>query len=153
MAWKIGLWLGISVVSGAAYHLAGLGGFPGAKLLRRVICPILALYLYISLSGGSLRLWWAYLAFLALNFGALSTYHDYLAPKGENWLSWLATGFIYGLAALPLIWCGAHLWAILGRSVFLAITITWLRTRTGKAFKEEFFSGFLYCATTPLLLV
>ena len=150
------LWiLGLSILSGALYHISGKGGFKGAKLLRRLLCPLLALGLFFTLKTPQIRHIWAYLAFLVLNYGALSTYHDYLAPDGssENWICWIMTGLCYGLAALPLIWCGVHWYLIIARAVILAITIMWLRERTGKVFKEEFFSGLLYTASLPILLL
>lgn len=152
---KIIIWLILSVTCGIAYHVAGKGGFPNAKLIRRLGCSLLALWLFLAFRGFTLRLWWAYLAFLILNYGALTLYHDYLAPDGtsENWLCWLATGATYGLAAFPLIWCGVHWYLIIARSIFLAISIMWLRERTGKVFAEEFFSGLLFCGSIPLFLI
>ena len=150
------IWIiGLSVACGILYHIAGKGGFKGAKLLRRILCPLLTLGLFFALKTPQIRHIWGYLAFLALNFGALSTYHDYLAPDGssENWLCWLVTGFIYGLSALPLIWCGIHWWMILVRAVVLGLTIMWLRTRTGKVLLEEVGSGILYCISMPILLI
>ena len=148
-------WLGLSIASGIAYMVAGKGGFPNAKLIRRLLCSLLALCLFLALKGLSWGSWWAYLAFWGLNYGALSTYHDYLSPDGtsENWLCWLITGLVYGLAAIPLIWIGITWWLILIRAGALGITIMWLRERTGKAWLEELGSGFLYTASIPLLLI
>ena len=148
------LWvLGLSVACGIAYHVAGLGGFKGAKLIRRLGCSLLALGVFFALKSPQIRHIWSYLAFLVLNYGALSTYHDYLNRGEENWLCWFATGLFYGLAALPLIWCGVHWYLIIARAIFLAISIMWLRGKTGKVFKEEFFSGLLYCGSIPILLL
>ena len=149
------IWLIASLIAGLLYHIAGTGGFKNAKAIRRFGCAAIALGLYIYLAGFHLGQWWVYLFTYILNALALSTYHDYLAPDGtsENWLCWLATGGGYGLSALPLVWCGVHWWAILARAIFLAISIMWLRERTCKVFKEEFFSGVLYCGSIPILLL
>lgn len=161
---KVILWLGLSIASAIAYHLGGKGGFKGAKLIRRVGCSLLALGLFwdyralLGLQGLNLGHWWAYCLFIILNYMALSTYWDILTQlwrgnEDEYWENWFLTGCGYGLAAIPLLWCGVALWAIIGRAIFLAITIMWLRERTGKVEIEELGSGFLYCASMPLLLL
>lgn len=152
---KIILWLGLSIASGIVYRVTGKGGFKGAKLFRRILCPLLFLALFCALKSPKFAYILPYLATFGLSTMALSTYNDYLAPDGssENWLCWLVTGLFYGLSALPLIWCGVHWYSIVARALFLAITIMWLRERTGKVFWEEIGSGFLYCASTPLLLL
>lgn len=144
-----------SCLSGGLYHISGIGGFKGAKLIRRGICPLLALGLFFALKTPQIRHIWAYQAFLILNFGAMSTYCSTLVKPDDDvvGIEWFFTGALYGLAALPLIWCGVHLWAIIIRSVFLAISIMWLREKTGKVAVEEIGSGALYCLTIPLLLL
>ena len=145
---KILWWLGLSIACAIAYHIAGKGGFKWAKLIRRLGCSLLALCLFLALKGFTLGFWWAYGLFIILNYGALSTYHDYIGYD----CFWL-TGLFYGLSALPLVWCGVHLLNILIRSIFLAISIGWIRSKSGKTFTEEFWSGFLYCASVPILLI
>ena len=140
--------IGISILSGICYRIGGKGGFKGAKLIRRVLCPLLALSLFLALKTPQIRHIWGYLAFLILNYGALSTYHDYVGFD-----CWILTGLFYGLAAIPLLWCGVAFWTIIGRAIFLAITIMWLRERTGKVEIEEVGSGFLYCVTIPIFLL
>jgi hypothetical protein len=108
----------------------------------------LALGLFLTLYGLNLAYWWAYLAFWGLNYLALTTYHDYVGFD-----CWPLTGAGYGLAALPLIWCGVAWYLIIARAIFLALTIWWLRSRTGKVFKEEFFSGLLYAGSIPILIL
>ena len=145
---KIFLWLILSIFSGILYHISGRGGFPNAKLFRRVLCPLLALGLFIYLKGITLGFWWAYGLFLAFNYGALSTYHDY---TGKD--NFYLTGLFYGLAALPIA-IGTMAWAgFIIRSVVLAGLIGYLRERTGKVAVEEIGSGFLYCASMPILLL
>lgn len=152
---KIGVWLIGSAVCAFLYHLAGIGGFKSAKLLRRLGCPLIVLGMYIALSGLNWGFWWAYLAFLGLNYGAMSTYNDYLAPDGtsENWLCWWVTGFLYALSAFPLCIASGR-WIGFGiRTVILAIGVMWVRERTGKVEIEELSSGGLYALTLPLLLI
>lgn len=148
MVGKAIFWMVLSLASGVIYYIAGIGGFKGAKLIRRLGCSLLALGLFLALYGLNLAYWWAYLLFLGLNWAALSTYHDY-----TGYDNWVLTGLFYGLAALPLIWCGVHWYLIIVRAIFLALSIWWLRSRTGKVFKEEFFSGLLYAGSIPILLL
>lgn len=154
MVGKTVVWLVISVISALLYWLGGRSW--GNKAIRRFGCP-LVVYGYLwwlkSFSGlkSAILLVCAYI----LTALALSTYHDYLAPDktSENWLCWLMTGLCYGLAAFPLIWTGIHWYLILIRAIILAITIMWLRERTGKDWLEEMGSGFLLCVTIPILLI
>jgi len=151
MVVKILLWAGFSIASGVLYRLGGKGGFRHAKGLRRFGCSLLFLSLFIALRGSqglNLRAILPYMATYALSALALSTYHDYCGF--DNF--WL-TGFVYGLAALPLAWVGVHIWVIIVRAILLAISIGWLRARTGKVFIEELGSGFLYLVSLPILLL
>lgn len=149
------LWLfSLAILSAALYRIGGKGGFPNAKLIRRMGIPI-ACYIpaCVILFGPGGWLWYILSAgLLAL---ALSTYHDYLAPDGvsENWLCWLVTGLCYGLASLPLVWGGIHIYAIFGRAITLAVLTMWASERTGKVFWEETLRGFLVIATLPTLLI
>ena len=153
---KLILWLGLSMFCGLLYRIGGKGGFANAKAIRRFGCPII-IYGYLWLIRGNLGLKGAILTVFAyiLTAFSLSTYHDYLAPdkSSENWLCWLMTGLVYGLAAFPLIWTGIHWYSVIIRAAVLAITIMWLRERTGKDWKEEFFTGLLCSITIPLLLI
>ena len=148
---KLVIILGASILSGILYYIGGQGKIAHSKAVRRFGCSLLFLALFIALKGVS-ALQMAYILpytlTYILNAIALSTYHDYIGYD-----CWWLTGAGYGLAAIPLLWCGIALWAIIGRAIFLALTIWWLRSRTGKVFIEEFFSGFLYCASIPILLI
>jgi len=146
MIQKIIWWLGLSIASSICYRIGGWK--KGNKLIRRLGCSLLALGLFLGLQGFNLRYWWIYCLFLILNYAALSTYHDYVGFD-----CWPLTGWFYGLAAIPLLWCGVAFWAIIGRAIFLALTIWWLRERTGKDWLEEMGSGFLYCGSIPILLL
>lgn len=145
---KILWWLGFSGLSAFLYRLGGKGGFPNAKLIRRLGCALITLILWIVLYGFKMGHIWAYLGFLALNYAALSTYHDYTGF--DNF--WL-TGLCYGLSALPITLITGH-WLGFGiRSVALAITIGLWSDKIGDATTEELGRGFLYTATILLLTI
>jgi len=152
---KIVIWLVASILSAALYHIAGKGGFRNAKLLRRLGCSIIALSLYLTLAGFKLGHIWAYMVFVGLNYGALSTYHDYLAPDGtsENWVCWLMTGFCYGISAFPICIVSGKWIGFAIRTIILTIGVMWIRERTRKVEIEELGSGGLYALTLPLLLL
>jgi len=152
---KIIIWFVASILSAALYHVAGKGGFKRAKLLRRLGCSIIALSLYLALAGFKLGHIWAYLVFIGLNYGALSTYHDYLAPdkNSENWLCWIMTGFCYGISAFPLCIVSGKWIGFVIRTIILAIGVTWFRERSSRDEVEELGSGGLYTLTLPLLLL
>lgn len=93
---------------------------------------------------------------LGLNIGAISTYNDWLGEEGvlstgepyqnENMLSWVVTGFFYGIASLPLAWCGLSWEKILLRAVILAILIPVIRKVCNAEWAERL-SGFVYLAS------
>lgn len=142
------------MLSAWLYRKGGQGGFPNAKLIRRagipIACYIPACFILFG-SGG----WSWHIVSAGLLALALSTYHDYLAPDGssENWLCWLVTGAVYALASFPLIWAGVHIYAIIGRTIALAILTMLVSERTGKVFIEETLRGGLIVATLPILLI
>ncbi len=136
--------IGLSILSGLLYYAGGQIN----KLFRRIGCPLCVLGVTYALFGWRSSFLWAFPLIFVLSYGAMSTYNDWIGYD----CFWL-TGLFYGLAAIPLLWCGVALWAIIGRVIFLALSIWWLRSKTGKVFKEEFFSGLLYCITIPLLLL
>lgn len=152
---KILYWIGLSIISGILYHIAGIGGFRGSKLLRRIGCPACFLALFIALKGLNWGFWWVYLLTFALSYAALSTYcSTIIAPEDDVCgIEWFMVGWLYGFCSLPMIIIGIHWYMILARALFLAITICWLRTRSSKVFVEEFGSGFLYLISTPLLFL
>ena len=80
-----------------------------------------------------------------LLYGALTTYHDYLVPDGsENWLCWLMTGTIYGLALLPFL----AVWKlVLIRAAILGLLTMLWSERESNAVREELGRGFLLCIT------
>jgi len=114
----------------------------------------------IALYGGLSFNLWVLVLFLALNFGALSTYFDIFGiegtlPNGESYkeettLCWIMTGAGYGLAALPLLWCDVTLYSIYYRCITLAIAIPLIRKIPGAQIQEAL-SGLVYLATLRIL--
>lgn len=153
MILKIAVMVVLTLIGAVLYRLGGWE--KGHKLFRRLGCGLLALGVMIWLRGIDWGHWWAYLLFVGINYGALSTYHDYLAPdkKRENWLCWLMTGICYGLAAFPLCATGVHWYGVLIRTAVMAPLIMlwseWLRLD----WLEEGGRGMFYIATLPLLLI
>jgi hypothetical protein len=113
----------------------------------------LGVYLpWVSWNWGFL---WAIPAFLGLSYGAMSTYHDYLAPDGdsENWVCWLMTGFCYGISAFPLCIVSGKWIGFAIRTIILTLGVMLVREKSGSSAVEELGSGLLYTATIPLLLI
>lgn len=142
----------LSVLSGVLYRAGGYGR-PFDGKYRDFGCAFLAC-LTIHILGIRVGFWIHLIHFILL-FSSLTTYHDYLAKeKGkEDLRCWLATGFCYGLSAIPIaivtgLWLGFWI-----RTVVLAIlTMIWSETQS-KVELEEGGRGFLIVATLPLLLI
>ena len=146
MIMKILWYLGLTALSGFLYWVGGQDW--GNKLARRLGCALIALTLFIILFGFKLGHIWAYLGFLILNYFALSSYNDWIGYD----CFWL-TGLFYGLFAFPLVFIGVHWYLMLARAIFLALTIWWLRSRTGNVNKEEIGSGLLYTGSLLILFL
>ena len=142
----------LAIISAVLYRVAGMGGFPNAKLIRRLGCPLVFLWA-IWLKGFSLAYLGVYMGILALSYAAMSTYHDYLNNGDENWVCWLMTGFVYGLAAFPLVWIGVAWHLILIRAVVLSLaTMLWSEWINWDIL-EGGGRGALYILTVPILYV
>lgn len=148
-------WLITSIICAVLYRIGGHGGFANAKLIRRIGCPLVFFaYLWTFMRPENVLQWVLWFLSFGLSCGAMSTYHDYLAPDGasENWLCWLVTGIVYGLAALPLIGCGLHWYSVLLRAVVLGGLTMFVSEKLSIDWQEEGARGFLYCATLPILI-
>lgn len=150
------IWI-FSILSALAFWAGGRDW--GNKLYRRLGCPILAIIALWILGLRSFNLA-CYIAFFALNFGVLSTYMDFLGTTGtlsngetyqeETTLTWVICGAAYGLAAIPLYWCGVAWYSILYRIIALTIAIPLIRKLPGAQLQEAL-SGFVYLATLNIL--
>ena len=107
--------IGLSIVSGILYRLGGWE--KRNKLFRRLGCPLVLLVIILSLFGLKLGFWWAYLLTFGLSFGALTTYWDWLFGYDNYWFS----GFMCGLAGIPLLWAGVPLYIILIRLIICTV--------------------------------
>ena len=145
--------IGLSVLSAILYRVSGEGGFKGAKLIRRLGCPLTILVSFWILKGFVLFDCGWYLLTYLLSLMVISTYNDWLAPDGksENWLSWLVTGLLYGLSAIPLVWCGVSWGFIILRTVLLIILITFISEKSNNVWVEELGRGFLFTITMLLI--
>lgn len=82
--------------------------------VRDWICPFFCLLPFFVQHPS-----WLFIPAYGLMGAAFTTYWDWLFKKDNFFFS----GFVVGLAAFPLIWCGVAWWVILGRSV--AIGVLW----------------------------
>ena len=139
-------WLGLSILSAICYRLGGMGGFKGAKLIRRLGCALIALWLWFILYAFEISYIWAYGAFVGLNYLALSTYHDYL---GED--NFWVTGLGYSLAALPLAYISGHWIGYFARCIVCILLIGYWSKKTSNSTIEELGRGFIYTASLPML--
>jgi hypothetical protein len=139
--------LALTIASAILYRMGGASGYD--KLWRRIGCAIVAtgaLFLFISPH-------WAFILHALLLYAGLTTYHDYFNDGKENWVCWLITGLVYGLAALPLAWAGVNMYAILIRSVVLGIGTMVISEGSSNVYVEEFGRGGLIPLTIPILLL
>ena len=146
------IWL-LSILSALCFWIGGRDW--GHKVSRRFFCPAIALAAIYFLEGFEFSHWWVYLLFYATNAGALSTYCDFLGvDKGdfqeETTLSWAISGALYGLAALPLIWCGTVWWLIVIRIIALTMAIPLIR-KIPAVHAQEALSGFIYLTSLKIL--
>lgn len=145
---KILLWLIASCICGIIYRLGGIGK-PFSTKYRDLGCSFITLIFLWILVGFKLSLWWVYLLFFLLTFGALTTYYDWLFKKDNFYFH----GLGIGLASLPLIWCGIFWLNILVRCIALSILMGLWSDKITNDTLEEGGRGFLIIATMPLLLL
>ena len=116
----------ILLLSGIAGILGRLGGrakdgswydYLTDSKARDAGCSILTLFAIWLLFGFKLGLWGGYLAIFGLSWGAISLYWDFLFKKDNLWFS----GFMVGLACLPLTFIHIAWWLILSRATLLAV--------------------------------
>ena len=126
-----------AVLSGILYRMGGSAAYP--KIWRRLGCSLVTNGLLVHMFGFD---WLVFVLGTAILYGALTTYHDYLQPNGED--NFYVTGLVYGVALLPWLWMDGSIWtALLLRSVVLAIATGLWSYSQWEVVKEEFGRGFL----------
>lgn len=101
--------------------------------VRDWLCPLFCLLpLYIQHPS------WLFIPAYGLMGAALTTYWKYKG-EGNYWLS----GFVVGLAALPLMFCGFAWWRLASRAIFLAVAWGVWGKVFGNDHVEEHGRGFL----------
>lgn len=143
------IWL-LAVISAVLYRAAGKGGFKGAKLLRRLGCSLAAILGLLAL--GVKAPWYLYIITFALQYGALSTYNDWITGGHEDWRCWTVTSIFYGLSALPII-IFSGLWLGLALRTLVCLLIVPIREKSSNVWVEELSSGFLFVASLVCLTV
>ena len=135
----------LSVIAAILYRMGGSGHYPRqARMVGVPLVTTLAVF-FMGVSSP-----WLVLC-MGLSVGAISTYWDWtMKDKSANYF---LHGFVYGLACLPLIACGVHWYAILIRSIVLAITMGVWCLIWQWDIAEETGRGALTVATIPLLLL
>ena len=116
----VGLILMLSGISAILYRAGGMDKetkhwipvWLRQSWVRDWLCPICALLPLVFIHPSA----WFILAYLILA-GSLSTYWDFLFGWDNFWVS----GFMCGIAAFPLLFCGFHIPQFLIRAFFLAI--------------------------------
>ena len=149
---KIGI---LSIIAGILYHLGGLGGAWWKNTKVRDLGVAFVAMITMLFLGAKFSL--ALIVSTLLLFGSLTTYWKKISKwigKPTNkayWWNWLATGFVYGLAYLPMVFAGISLYSILGRAIILSITTMLWSVWINKAWLEEFGRGVLIIITLLLL--
>lgn len=162
------IWI-FAIASAYCFWVAGRGKndivlFPAPralrkKLYRRLGCTVTAGAYLILFSPISFNLW-AFLAFLGLSYGVLSSYFDFWGVKGtlpsgekfqdETTLTWAICGLFYGISAIPLYWLGVSWQMIALRTLALMILIPLVR-KIPSVHIQEAGSGFFYLITMGIL--
>lgn len=150
---KIIIWLVVSIICGLLYRAGGKGK-PFNTKYRDLGCPLVA-YTYLWFIGNSglqeafpLKIG-LFLVAYGLTFGVLTTYWDFLFKEDNFYIH----GFFVGLATIPCMFLGIHLYAIIIRTIILAFGMGLWSKIIGWDIAEEFGRGFLITATMPILII
>jgi len=151
--------IGLAILSALLYRCGGAGkvgdrwDFLRDSWIRDCFCSLITT-VAIGLWSHWSYPWWSYVVHWGLLYGALSTYWDFLAHDNKNWITWLCTGFAYGVAAFvfPIIWMA------LIRAVVLAVaTAVWRQAAwpwlggVNDAVSDETGVGFILVASVMIL--
>ena len=154
------MWLVLSLISAILYRIGGSSlRIPMKTKYRDWGVPLCGLIFLAKLLA--ITSWWYYGAlagFFLFSFGSLCTYFDHWGTDDVEWYEWALTGFIMGMAALPIaVYTGRWIGFIL-RTIILTIfmpfsnrlqfEILWDETDLVEASR-----GFMFTATLPLLIL
>ena len=141
----------LSVLSACLYRAGGMSQEQESWIpkwlrhswVRDWLCPICALTPLAILHPS----WLFILAYVALA-GSLSTYWDFLFGFDNFWFA----GFMCGIAAFMLIWCGYIWWLLLIRAFLLAILWGGISAASDNDFVEEYSRGFTLSILSMMFL-
>ena len=142
------IWL-LSGLSALCFWIGGR--WWGNKLVRRIGCTIALMCFVFQAQGFCLCYWWVYLLIITVSYFLVGTYWDFLGIDHGTWeeettLSWIGTGFGYGLVAIPLYWLDVSWQNIALRTIILMILIPLIR-KIPNVHIQEAGSGFAYLIT------
>jgi len=103
--------IGLIILCGVLGRMGGSGNYP--RWTRIWLCPLTVILSLWLLAGFH----YIYIPIYLLTALSLSTYWDWLFGFDNLWFS----GFMCGLAFLPLMFMGVPLWIVLSRSIILAL--------------------------------
>jgi len=95
-----------------------------------------------------------------LCWSAISSYGKFLNrvvsrkdKKRIDWLQYTYSGAVWGLSALPMVFCGLSLWAIIGRAGALIVfnNLWWGQIKSDSF--SEWGRGFAICASTLIFII
>ena len=156
MIFKILATIGLTLLSGWLYR-AGGQGHPYNTKYRDFGVPLCAVL--TMLIWGMAMSWWCWLITFLLMFGSMTTYHKWASrligytDDDVHWISWLVTGFVYGLTAI-LYTLQSGNWLGFGiRTIFLALfTMIWSVLIDDVEYEERG-RGWAFNGSLPLLLI
>ena len=152
---KIGIWIGMSILSGILYRLGGSAkkenwlDFARNSKTRDIGCSLLSLGLVGSYLGLKTGFLWLYAIVFGLSWGFLSTYWDFITSNDNFYLHGLGCG----LAFIPLYWAGLSWWLIGIRAIILAVSMGLWSKAIGWDVAEEMGRGGILVLTLPILLL
>ncbi len=111
--------IGLIILSGVLGRLGGRAkdgswyDFASRSWVRDWLCPLMVI-LSLCLSAG---FYWIYISVYILTALSLTTYWSFLFKEDNLWFS----GFMCGLALLPLVFVGIYIWAIILRAIIIGV--------------------------------
>ena len=148
------------LAGGALYRIGGSSlNIPMKTKFRDWGVPAVGVYVLVQMLA--ITSWWYYAAlvgFFLASFGSFCTYWDYWSDDNVQWYEWALTGFVMGLAALPIaIYTGRYIGFTI-RTLILTVFMPFSNKLQFKVLWDptdgvEGSRGFVFIATMPLLLL